>query len=87
MHDGDIRLHKKIISKGAPLAANEFFWSFGVAAINQSYSTRGLNVVAANNISSTIFGLFFIVCMSLGQTIAILVGQKLGADEFEVLTA
>ena len=76
-------LAKKIISKGAPLAANEFFWSFGVAAINQSYSTRGLNVVAANNISSTIFGLFFIVCMSLGQTIAILVGQKLGADEFE----
>ena len=76
-------LAKKIISKGAPLAVNEFFWSFGVAAINQSYSTRGLNVVAADNISATMFGLFFIVCMSLGQTIAILVGQKLGADEFE----
>ena len=76
-------LAKKIISKGTPLAMNEFFWSFGVAAINQCYSTRGLNVVAANNIAGTIYSLFIMACIAMGNTIAIIIGQKLGADQID----
>ena len=79
----DNKLAKKIISKGTPLAMNEFFWSFGVAAINQCYSTRGLNVVAANNIAGTIYSLFIMACIAMGNTIAIIIGQKLGANQFD----
>ncbi len=77
------QLSKKIIAKGAPLALNEFLWSFGVAAINQSYSTRGLIVVASDNIAMTIYSLFIIACIAMGQTIAIMIGQKLGSSEFD----
>lgn len=76
-------LTKKILAKGTPLALNEFFWSFGIAAINQCYSTRGLVVVAADNIAATIFGLFIIFSVAMGQTMSILIGQKLGANEFD----
>jgi len=73
----------KIISKGLPLMANEFFWSLAVTMRNQCYSTRGLDVVAAQNISVTIFNLFNVVYMSLGSAIAIIIGNLLGAGKID----
>ena len=37
---------------------NEMFWAAGVAVVAQCYAIRGLEVVAAQNISSTITNLF-----------------------------
>lgn len=74
---------KKIIVKGLPLLVNEALWSFGIAAVNQCYSTRGLDVVSANNISVTISNLFNVVFLSLGSAVAIIVGQALGSGEVE----
>ena len=51
--------------------------------INQCFSVRGLSVVAALNITSTIANLFNIVFIAMGSCVAILVGQHLGANEFE----
>lgn len=74
---------KEIIKKGAPLMLNEMLWACGMAVITQCYSFRGLEVVAAQNISSTITNLFNIVYIQLGSCISIVVGQLLGAGKLK----
>ena len=73
----------QITLKGMPLMVNEMLWSMGVTIINQCYSTRGLDALAAINIASTINNLFSIVFLSMGSVIAIIVGNQLGAGELE----
>lgn len=76
-------LAKKIIIGGLPLAVNEFFWSSGIAKLNQCYSQKGLEVVAAANISSTILNLFNVVYIALGSAVGIIVGQILGSGDLK----
>ena len=76
-------LFKDIVKKDAPLLINEFLWSLGVAMTLQCYSVRGLDVVAAQNISSTIANLFNVIFLSMGNALAIVVGQHLGANEIK----
>jgi putative MATE family efflux protein len=72
-------LLKKIIIKGMPLLINEFFWASGMAIQNQCYSTCGLDVVPALNISRTLFEVGSVVFLSLGNSVGIIMGQMLGA--------
>ena len=74
-----VDLLKKIAAKGTPLLLNEALWSAGMAFLNQCYSTCGLEVVPAMNISSTIFNLASVVFIAGGNTVGILIGQMLGA--------
>ena len=74
-------LCKRIAITGTPLLLNETLWSIGTAAVNMCYATRGLDAVAATNINSTVWNLFAIVMMAMGNAIGILTGQLLGADE------
>lgn len=82
-----LRVPKKltldIIKKGSPLLVNEALWSAGIALVNQCFSLRGFTVVAATNISSTISNLFNVVFIAMGSAVAIMVGQQLGASEFD----
>lgn len=73
------RLLKAIVIKGMPLLANEFLWSSGMAIMNQCYSTCGLDVVPAMNISSTLYNLGSVVFLSMGNAVGIIMGQMLGA--------
>ena len=73
----------RILKKGFPLLVNELLWSLGITMLNQCYSLRGLDAVAAINIASTINNLFNVAFIALGDSVAILVGQQLGAGEFE----
>lgn len=73
----------KIICKGSPLLLNETLWAAGMAMLTQCYSVRGLNVVAGLNVSSTINNVFNIVFIALGDSVAIVVGQLLGAGKME----
>ena len=72
-------LLKNIILKGMPLLINEALWSTGMAVLNLCYSTKGLNVVPAFNISSTIYNLSGVVFMATGNAVGIIIGQMLGA--------
>lgn len=72
-------LLKAIVIKGMPLLINEALWSSGMAVLNQCYSTCGLDVVPAQNISSTIFNLASVVFLALGSAVGIIMGQMLGA--------
>lgn len=76
-------LCREMLVKGSPLLLNEFLWSSGMAVLLQCYSERGIECVAAANISSTVLNLFNVVCFSMGSAIAIILGQHLGADEVE----
>ena len=73
------KLTGDIIRKGTPLLVNEFFWSTGMAFQSQCYSTRGLDVVAAFNIATTVSQVSNVVFISLGGAVGILMGQMLGA--------
>ena len=74
---------KKIFIKGMPLVINEALWSAGIAFLMQCYSVRGLNVVAGLNIANTVHNLFKVVFLALGNSVAIVVGQLLGAGKME----
>ncbi len=69
--------------KGLPLLVNEVLWSGGMSALSVAFSLHGLNVVAAYSISSTVSNLFSVAFMAMGVGIGIIVGQNLGAREYE----
>lgn len=80
-----LHIPKKLLldvgKRGMPLLVNEFFWSSGMALLLQCYSVRGLDAVAACNIASTVSNLFKVVFLSIGNAVAIMVGQALGANK------
>lgn len=83
------KLLRPLILKGLPMLMNEVLWSFAITFQSQSFSTCGLEVVNALNITSTINQLANVVVVALGSTIGILLGQMLGAGHTkeEVRTA
>lgn len=77
------QLTGNIFKKGLPLMINEILWAAGMASLTQCYSMRGLDAVAALNISTTISNLFSVIYMAMGSAISIIVGQLLGAGQME----
>ena len=77
------KLVGQIIAKGLPLMLNETVWALGIAILGQCYSMRGLDVVAANNISQTFLNVFAVTFRSAGAAIGILMGQILGAKHWD----
>ena len=77
------KLLKAIVIKGLPLLVDEFLWASGMAFLNQCYSTCGLNVVPATNISSTLYNLGSVAFLSMGNSVGIIMGQMLGAGYSE----
>lgn len=73
----------QIIKKGSPLLLNETLWAAGMAMLTQCYSVRGLNVVAGLNVSNTINNVFNVVFIALGESVAIIIGQLLGAGKMK----
>ena len=72
-----------ILKKGLPLIANETLWALSIALLNQCYSLRSYDAVSATNICSTLNNVMSISFMALGNAIAIIVGQQLGAGKNE----
>ena len=77
------KLLKSIVVKGMPLLINEFLWSTGMAMMNQCYSTCGLDVVPAMNISSTLYNLGSVAFLAMGNSVGIIMGQLLGSGSSE----
>lgn len=77
------QLSGNILLKGTPLMVNEILWSAGMAVMMQCYSLRGLEAVAALNISTTISNVFNVVFLAMGNAISIIVGQLLGAGKMQ----
>ena len=77
------RLFVSVMKKGMPLLVNEALWSVGMATLMQIYSVRGLMVLAGLNIASTVTNLFNVVFISMGNAVAVIVGQSLGANDMQ----
>ena len=78
-----MELMKQVAMKGTPILLNEMFWSLSITTINQCYSTRGLDVVAATNIAFTLQNLLSVSYFALSSSIAIIVGNLLGAGKLD----
>ena len=74
-------LAKKFFVKALPLMANETLWALGMTMINQSYSYRSLDSVAAINIESTIWNLMGVSFIAMGEAVGIVIGHILGSGE------
>lgn len=74
---------KRVMPKALPLLANEVCWSCGIALLNNAYALRGVEVVAATNITSTISNVFSVSLIAFGNAISIIVGGLLGARKRE----
>lgn len=83
------KLSRAICIKGLPLLLNEFLWASGMAFLNQCYSVRGLDVVAAFNIATTLNNVSSVAFLAMGNAVGIIMGQMLGsgASEAEVRDA
>ena len=77
------KLAGKIIVKATPLLLNETFWSLGITVLNQSYSYRSLDAVAAIQIEATIYNVMMVAFVAMGEAVGILIGQILGSDQIK----
>lgn len=79
-------LVKQVFIKGTPILANELFWSLSITTMNMcysSYSIRGTDVITAMNISFNLQNLLSVAYFALSSSIAIIVGNLLGAGKLE----
>ena len=65
------------------LLINEFLWSFGMTLLNYCFSFKGLEVVAAMNIVSTVSNLLGLLGTSVGIGISVILGQQLGSNKLK----
>ena len=74
---------KAITKKAFPLFVNEALWSLGMTMLARCYAVRGIAVFAGFNVATTIQNVFNIAFLSLGNAVGIIVGNYLGAGEFD----
>ncbi len=74
---------KQMITKMVPLTANEFLWGFGTSTLMAFYGARSIVDLASVQITYTIANILFVAMSGFGVAVAVLIGQKLGRDQFE----
>ena len=62
---------------------NETLWALGMTVINQCYSYRSLDAVAAINIESTIWNLMGVSFIAMGEAVGIVIGHILGSGDLK----
>ena len=77
------KLFKDIFIRSIPLLVNELLWSVGMTLLTRHYSLRGLTVINAMTITSTISNLFNVLVFSMGTAVSVMVGKSLGANDME----
>ena len=72
-----------MLGKTVPLLGNEFLWAYGMAFLNQCYSTLGYDVVGAMNITRVLTDLSSVAFMAMGMSVGIIIGQLMGSGAGE----
>lgn len=73
----------KYFIKSLPLMCNETLWACGMTVMNQCYSYRSLNAVAALNIESTLWNFLGVAFLAMGEGVGIIIGHTLGSGEIK----
>ena len=69
--------------KSLPLIINETLWASGTIFLNQCYSYRSLNSVAALNIENTLWNFLGVAFITMGEGVGIIIGHTLGSGDLE----
>ncbi len=72
-----------MIKKMVPLIANEFLWGFGTSTLMALYGARNITDLASIQITYTIANILFVAMAGFGVAVAVLIGQKLGQNNFD----
>ena len=73
----------KFFKTTTPVILNEFFWSLGMVMYSIAYARIGKEATATVQISTTIQNIFMVVSMGLANACAVMIGNKIGADNKE----
>jgi putative MATE family efflux protein len=65
----------------APILANEFAWSLGVAMQNIIFARTHTDAIAAFNITGTVSQLTWVLFIGLGNGVGVLIGKKIGEGD------
>ena len=77
---------KKFFNTTLPVIATEIIWSFGITTYNMVYARIGTESIAAVNIAGTLDRIIFVVFIGMGNACAIMIGNRIGAQENELAT-
>ena len=73
----------EMLRKSLPLVLNELLWATSQTMVSRCFAERGLQVVAAYNISSAVTGVSSAIFLAFGSAAAILMGNLLGAGALD----
>ncbi|HOK62310.1 MAG TPA: MATE family efflux transporter [Soehngenia sp.] len=74
---------KKYISVTYPVILTEGFWALGQIMYTIAYAQLGKTATASIQLTNTIQNMFFVVVKGLASACSIMVGSKIGAEEYE----
>ncbi len=74
---------RRFLITTAPVLLEEVVWSLGITTYNAIYARISTDAIAAVNIASTIEGLVFAAFIGLGNSAAIMIGNRIGAGEVD----
>lgn len=74
---------KKFFITTSPVILNEAFWALGMTMYTVAYGKIGTNAITTVQISNTIQNIFMVITMGIANACAIMIGNKIGANEEE----
>lgn len=79
----DSRLFKLITKNAINIASNEILWASSMALLMKFYATRGPAAMSAYSIAGSVSDIFFVLFGGMSAATTVLVGHRLGANEFK----
>ncbi len=77
----DVAFLANVLKNVIPVTLNEILWSLGISVYSLIYARIGTAAVAAVSIAATIEMLAFVPFIGLANSAAVLIGNRIGADE------
>ena len=79
----DRELINKLVVTSLPVVINECFWGLGTTAYMVIYGMINVEAISIMNIVNSIFNIFFIAAIGVGNASTVMLGKQLGAGEKE----
>lgn len=73
----------KLVVTSLPVVINECFWGLGTTAYLVIYGQINVESISIMNIVTSIFNIFFIAAIGIGNASTVMLGKQLGAGENE----
>jgi putative MATE family efflux protein len=81
MFSFDTGFAARLFKTSIPVILNEGIWSLGIVKYSIAYARIGTEAITSIQISNTIQNIFMVASMGLGNACAIMIGNRIGANE------